>query len=70
MNENELRAEIARVGLSIPKIADRIGIGKKAFYCKLSGETQFKQNEIKQLKNLLNLSPDRVSEIFFNDNVS
>ena len=65
MNANELRAELARSGLSIPQAAEKIGIGKKAFYCKLEGTSEFKQREIKALKQLLSLSDTRVSDIFF-----
>ena len=32
MNESELRAELARKRLTVPQAADKIGIGKKAFY--------------------------------------
>ena len=67
MNKTELDVELARNHLSIPKAADAIGIGKKAFYAKTKGESQFKQIEIKRLKKLLNLSDERVSEIFFAD---
>ncbi len=67
MNSNELNAELARYGLSIPKAADAIGIGKKAFYAKMNGESQFKQSEIQQLKKLLKLSDERVGAIFFAD---
>lgn len=70
MNESELRAELARKRLTVPQAADKIGIGKKAFYCKLEGTSQFKQKEIKALKELLALSDARVSEIFFADYVS
>ena len=65
MNESELMAELARNHLSIPQAAERLGIGKKAFYCKMKGESEFKQSEIKGLKNLLSLSDKRISEIFF-----
>ena len=65
MNANELSAELARHKISIPKAADMIGIGKKAFYSKMKGETEFKQSEISKLKKLLNLSDERISEIFF-----
>lgn len=65
MNANELSAELARHKISIPKAADMIGIGKKAFYSKMKGETEFKQSEISRLKKLLNLSDERISEIFF-----
>lgn len=64
MNSNELRAELARNKLSIPKAADAIGIGKKAFYAKISGKSQFKQNEIQRLKMLLHLTGERVVDIF------
>lgn len=65
LNANELRVELARVGFSVPQIADKIGISKKAFYCKLEGSSEFKQSEIRELKRLLSLSDTRVSEIFF-----
>lgn len=65
MNANELRAELARGGLSIPQAADKIGISKKAFYCKMEGTSEFKQSEIKALKQLLSLTDTRISEIFF-----
>lgn len=65
MDYNELKSEIVRCGLTIPKAADLIGIGKKAFYQKMRGETQFKQKEIRDLKNLLSLSDERVNELFF-----
>lgn len=67
MNANELNAELARNNISIPKAADMIGIGKKAFYSKMKGETEFKQSEISSLKKLLGLSDERVGEIFFAD---
>lgn len=67
MNSNELKAELARHNLSIPAAANLLGIEKKAFYCKIKGETQFKQLEIRKLKEILSLSDERVSEIFFAD---
>ena len=67
MNANELNAELARNNIAIPKAADMIGIGKKAFYSKMKGESEFKQSEISSLKKLLGLSDERVSEIFFAD---
>ena len=67
MNKTEMYVELARKHLSIPKAADAIGIGKKAFYAKVKGTSQFKQIEIQRLKKLLNLSDERVLEIFFAD---
>ena len=65
MDSNALRAEIARKGFTLPKIAEAIGIGKKAMYEKLSGKTEFKRSEMKALKDVLDISDEKVTEIFF-----
>ena len=70
MNERELRAAIARNGLSVPKLAQRIGINKKALYKKMRGETQFKQREISAISSSLNLSAEDMLAIFFAEEVS
>lgn len=64
MNSNELQIELVKHGLSVPAAADLIGIGKKAFYSKMKGTTQFKQSEIRSLKELLSLSNERTADIF------
>lgn len=70
MNRKELAAELARNNLTVPKAANAIGIGKKAFYDKLEGRSEFKQTEIWKLKQLLSLSDERMLEIFFAGEVS
>lgn len=70
MNKNELAAELARNNLTVPKAANAIGIGKKAFYEKMEGRSEFKQTEILKLKQLLSLSDERMLEIFFGKEVS
>lgn len=70
MNAAELKAAMARKGLSIPKLADCIGIGKKAFYQKMRGETQFKLCEIQGIATALDLSPENIRVIFFDEKVS
>lgn len=70
MNEMELRAAIARNGLSAPKLAERIGIGKKAIYQKMRGETQFTQKEISAIAKVLHLSNEDMITIFFGEKVS
>lgn len=67
LNYNELNAEIARNGLTIPRLATAIGISKKALYLKMRGITEFKRSELILLKDKLNLSDDRVNQIFFNE---
>lgn len=70
MNVNELKVELARNGISIPRLAEKIGIGKKALYAKISGVSSFKQKEILAIMKELNLSSQRMCEIFFADCVS
>lgn len=67
MDTRELAAELARNGISVPAAANLIGIGKNAFYRKMRGESQFKQVEIKRLKEVLALSNEKVASIFFAD---
>lgn len=67
MNPNELKAEIARNNMTIPVLAQKLGLSKKAMYQKISGETQFKQKEISAIKNILNLSEEKTFAIFFAD---
>lgn len=70
MNERELRAAIARNGLSAPKLAQKIGINKKTIYKKMRGETQFTQREICAISESLNLSAEEMLAIFFAKEVS
>lgn len=70
MNINELNSELGRKGITIPKLAELVGIGKKAMYERFKGEAQFKQNEILIIKKVLKLSDDRLMEIFFSDEVA
>lgn len=70
MNVMELNVELSRHNLSIPKLADKIGISKKAMYQKFKGETQFTLPEIREICQTLNLQGDRILEIFFSEKVA
>lgn len=65
MNYDELNAEMGRKKISIPKLATAIGIGKKAMYERFSGKQQFRQREIVAIRDTLELSDDKLMEIFF-----
>ncbi|MBQ8228594.1 MAG: hypothetical protein IJZ88_06225 [Clostridia bacterium] len=67
MNFDELNSELGRFGISIPRLAEIVGIGKKAMYERFKGESQFKQGEILIIKKTLKLSDSRLVEIFFSD---
>lgn len=61
----ELGVEIAKSGLKISHIAERLGLSREGLYKKLNGETEFKASEIMQMKTILRLSNERRDEIFF-----
>lgn len=64
MDRSELKAEIARKGITYRFIAAELHISEQAFYNKLNGDTEFKESEIKTLVRVLGLTPSRVNEIF------
>lgn len=53
---SNLRAELARKGLSGRAVADAIGITAQAFYDKMSGRSEFKRSEM-----------FKIQELFFKD---
>lgn len=65
MNINDLNAEIARCGLSIPELARKIGISKKTLYSRMRGETDFSQKEILLISQTLKLNGEQILAIFF-----
>lgn len=67
MNINDLRAEIARNNLSIPKLAELINVDKKTLYSRMNGETNFKQDEISAIAKVLELTSEKIMLIFYSD---
>lgn len=70
MNAAELRASIARSGITNRKIASELGVSEQALYNKMQGESEFKSSEIKKMANLLSLSMNDVNLIFFDLDVN
>lgn len=70
MNRQELRAEIARRGISNRTIAKEMNISEQAFYNKMSGASEFKESEIKALIRILLLTAADVDRIFLSENVN
>lgn len=64
MNYNDLNAEIARCGLSIPQLAERMGISKKTLYSRMQGKTDFSQSEMTQIVQILKLTDKKILDIF------
>lgn len=70
MNANELKAEIARNNLTIPKLAELINLNKTTLYSRINGKTPFTQKEITAIAKILNLSKEKIFFIFFTDKVA
>lgn len=70
MNATELRAAIARAGVTNRKIAEAIGISEQALSNKLKGTVEFKGSEIKKLADILRLNLDAINLIFFENEVN
>ncbi len=70
MNCPELKAAIARAGVTNRRLASRLGLSEQAFYNKVQGETEFKGSEIKCLATELGLSMQGVNLIFFDQEVN
>lgn len=70
MNYPELRASIARNGMTIRSISSEIGITEQALHNKLAGKAEFKNSEIKKIATLLSMSMEDVNNIFFDSVVN
>ena len=70
MNCAELRASIARAGVTNRKLAEALGLSEQSFYNKIQGITEFKGSEIKCLANTLHLSMNELNTIFFDRKVN
>lgn len=64
MKQNELRAEMARKGISMNEAQKALKISPTALRRKMKSETEFKASEIKTLMKLLELDLFLVERIF------
>lgn len=70
MKIQELKAEMARENISIPKLAKLINMNKSNLYSRMNGKIPFNQRDIANIARALNLSKDRIMDIFFADEVA
>lgn len=70
MRIQELKAEMARENISIPKLAKLIHMNKSNLYSRMNGKIPFNQRDIANIARVLNLSKDRIMDIFFADEVA
>lgn len=60
-----LNEKIEKSGLRIGYIVKQLGLSRANFYSKRTGRTSFKCEEVGKMKDILKLSDDDVSKIFF-----
>lgn len=70
MNSRELKAQMIRKDKSVDQLCAAIGISRSAWFRKVSGESQFTQGEITDLRRELELDDQQTGIIFFNEEVS
>lgn len=61
---NELKAEVVRCGMSIDEFCAKIGMKRRTFARRMQ-DGNFGLDELHQIKLVLNLSAERMAEIFF-----
>lgn len=69
MNNIELKVEMLRKKVNQKELAEKLNISKSSLSKKLNGINEFSRKDIFTLKEVLDLSPKRVDEIFFNEKV-
>lgn len=64
-----LNSKIDEIKIPITTIAKKMGISRQTFYLKMSGQREFKASEIEKICDILRLTDDEKSSIFFADRV-
>lgn len=70
MNKLELKAAIARRGMSSVGLSKALGIAESTFFRKLGGQADFTLSEIHGIITILNLDERDVKNIFFDTRLS
>lgn len=68
-NYSKLIGKIAEKGYTLDQFASLIGISRTSLYKKLKGESNFTQDEIYKIVDLLCISMDEIPSYFFTKNV-
>ena len=67
MKQERLKGKMVEHSLRDQDMAKLLGIDSSTFYRKKNGVTEFTREEIKIMKNILNLTADEIDSIFFED---
>mgnify|MGYP003303309328 CR=1 FL=1 len=64
---NLLKDAMDRKNVTIDDLAEKLGISKQSLYFRLNGKVLFKINEVRLIKNYLELESDIFNSIFFSE---
>jgi DNA-binding helix-turn-helix protein len=67
MNKKKLKAKCVEKGYTDEQLAKKINIGRTTMSYKINQHKPFKQNEMKEIMEILGLDPVEMTEIFFED---
>lgn len=70
MDLGELKAALARAGMTARDLARCIDMPETTLSVKMRGETEFKNSEIRAVVNALRLDMNQVNQIFFGGDVN
>jgi len=64
---NLLKDAMDRKNITIDDLAKKLGVSKQSLYFRLNGKVQFKINEVRLIKNYLDLEGNIFNSIFFSE---
>lgn len=65
MNTNMLKAVLVAHGDNVTALAEKMGLSTAGLYRRIKGKTQFTAKEIREFKDIYNLSGEEIDAIFF-----
>jgi hypothetical protein len=69
MNIERLISKIDEINIPISTITEKLGMSRQAFYNRISGKCEFKVSEVEKVCEILRLTSEEKSTIFFDDKV-
>lgn len=64
INSNELRAEVVRKGMTLGELSEAIGLSWSGFWKKTSGQNSFTLEEVRAIRDTLDLDDKSIKNIF------
>lgn len=64
INTNELKAEVARRGMTLGELAESIGLSWSGFWKKTAGQNSFTLEEVRTIRDTLSLDDKAIKNIF------